>query len=89
MVATLPYPMWALFIASCVATEEHRIVILRLFTRLKQHRPVSNVPITMAAVEAIWKMKDLEVGKTEGGGRRIGFEWDATLAKLGWKMSLT
>ncbi|KAL4820502.1 fungal-specific transcription factor domain-containing protein [Aspergillus spinulosporus] len=48
----LPYPMWALFIASCVVLEEGRIQILEWFSVLNANKPVSNVPSTMAAVKA-------------------------------------
>lgn len=56
----LPYPMWALPTASCVVLEEERVRILEWFTVLDWKKPVSNVPSTMAAVEAIWKRRDLE-----------------------------
>ncbi|KAL2845270.1 fungal-specific transcription factor domain-containing protein [Aspergillus pseudoustus] len=57
----IPYPMWALFIASCVVLEDDRVRILGWFTVLKCNKPISNVPSTMAAVEAIWRRRDLEV----------------------------
>lgn len=52
--------MWALPTASCVVLEEERVRILEWFTVLDWKKPVSNVPSTMAAVEAIWKRRDLE-----------------------------
>jgi hypothetical protein len=55
----LPYPMWALFIASCVVLEEGRIQVLEWLSVLNANKPVSNVPSTMAAVKAIWKRRDL------------------------------
>lgn len=90
---TLPYPMWSLFIASCVVKEQDRAVTLGYFADLKRCRPISNVPTTMAAVESVWKMQDLEAGRASQrarvGGLRIRFEWGEALSKLGWKMPLT
>jgi Fungal specific transcription factor domain len=86
----IPYPMWALFIASCsVSSDEERLQILEWFTILKCNKPISNVPSTMAAVEAIWKRRDLE---SDGGYSRslqYSLNWRAAISQLGWKMPLT
>lgn len=89
MLGASPYPMWALFIASCLANESDRAVTLRLFTSLRKLRPASNVPLVMAAVEAIWKRKDLDVETKDVEGKRISFEWDDVVERLGWKLSLS
>lgn len=86
---TAPYPMWALFIASCVVEEEDRATTLGYFTELKRYRPVSNVPTTMKAVEAVWKMKDLEAARKDREVKRTAFEWEDALGRLGWQMPLT
>ncbi|KAL4887318.1 fungal-specific transcription factor domain-containing protein [Aspergillus karnatakaensis] len=85
LLAFLPYPMWALFIASCVVLEHDRVQILEWFTILKRNKPVSNVPSTMAAVEAIWKREDLECDQP----RRSSPIWTAAISRLGWKMPFT
>ncbi|RDW77635.1 hypothetical protein BP6252_05688 [Coleophoma cylindrospora] len=89
----LPYPMWALFIASCVVLEEKRAIVLNYFAKLKTCRPISNVPMTMDAVEAIWKMRDLAAGQRGRAGCsgtvRVAFEWEEAMVRLGWKMALT
>ncbi|KAL4740630.1 fungal-specific transcription factor domain-containing protein [Aspergillus similis] len=85
----LPYPMWALFIASCVVLEEGRIQILEWFSVLNANKPVSNVPSTMAAVRAIWKRRDfgLECARDEGSeGSAI---WMDAIGNLGWLMPFT
>lgn len=83
---TAPYPMWALFIASCVVEEDDRAKAMGCFSELNLYRPVSNVPTTMQAVEAVWKCQDLR-GIEEG--RREALDWEEALRKLGWWMSLT
>ncbi|KAL5343174.1 fungal-specific transcription factor domain-containing protein [Aspergillus crustosus] len=86
LLAFIPYPMWALFIASCVVLENDRAQILEWFTILKRNKPVNNVPSTMAAVEAIWKRKDLE---SDEAGSRLAPIWTAAISRLGWKMPFT
>ncbi|KAJ5578530.1 uncharacterized protein N7459_007494 [Penicillium hispanicum] len=78
----IPYPMWALFIASCVVLEEDRVKILEFFTVLKHNKPVSNVPSTMAAVEAIWKRRDFNP-------EEACTPWTDVISQLGWKMPFT
>lgn len=99
----LPYPMWALFIASCVVLEQDRAKILEWFTVLNCKKPVSNVPSTMAAVEAVWKRRDLEaVSEVDGVSPGYGLSvsvgvqaerrapvWMAAISQLGWKMPFT
>lgn len=93
LLGSIPYPMWALFIAACVVQEHDRARILRMFQDLKDRRPFSNVPRTMSAIEAIWKRKDLNVGHdgatTSLRYSRLHFEWEDALLRLGWKMALT
>ncbi|KAL3462388.1 fungal-specific transcription factor domain-containing protein [Aspergillus heterothallicus] len=83
----IPYPMWALFIASCVVLEDDRVRILEWFSVLKCNKPISNVPSTMAAVKAIWKRRDLESGDSSP----IVCQpiWTAAISQLGWKMPFT
>ncbi|KAJ5249083.1 hypothetical protein N7468_000534 [Penicillium chermesinum] len=85
----MPYPMWALFIASCVVPEERRVRILELFALLKQKKPMSNVPSTLCAVEAIWKRRDLEAEGTHRYSTAHQNLWVDVISQLGWKMSLT
>lgn len=84
----MPYPMWALFIASCVISEEKRVKILEFFALLKQRKPISNVPSTMLAVEAIWKRRDL-VPEAFGHCLEYPTIWGDVISQLGWKMPLT
>lgn len=88
LLGTLPYPMWTLFIASCSVSEEDRVKVLEWFTLLKCNRPISNVPSTMTAVEAIWKQRDLEMDRMCGKTSRLSLGWETTISQLGWKMSL-
>jgi len=86
---SIPYPLWALFVASCVAAESERGVCMSYWTDLKKCRPVSNVPITMKAVEAVWKMRDLNPKKGSDDHPRLALEWEEALGRLGWKMALS
>lgn len=88
LLGTLPYPMWALFIASCSASEEDRVKVLEWFTLLKYNRPISNVPSTMTAVEAIWKQRDLKIDRMCDKNSQLSLGWKTTISQLGWKMSL-
>ncbi|RDW93841.1 uncharacterized protein DSM5745_01163 [Aspergillus mulundensis] len=85
----LPYPMWALFIASCVVLEEGRVQILEWFSVLNTRKPVSNVPSTLAAVKAIWKRRDLAecAAPTQEGNK--GPVWMDAIGELGWLMPFT
>ncbi|KAL2826637.1 fungal-specific transcription factor domain-containing protein [Aspergillus cavernicola] len=92
----IPYPMWALFVASCVVLEDDRVKILEWFTVLKCNKPISNVPSTMAAVEAIWKRRDLDLDldlETSQVDREGSVKWEpvwaAAISRLGWKMPFT
>lgn len=85
----LPYPMWALFIASCFVLEDDRVKILEFFTVLKYKKPISNVPSTMAAVEAIWKKRDLSSDKTTMASSRHAATWTHVISQLGWMMPFT
>ncbi|KAL4940665.1 fungal-specific transcription factor domain-containing protein [Aspergillus oleicola] len=94
LLAFLPYPMWALFIASCVVLEEDRVQILEWFEALKCKKPVSNVPSTLAAVKAIWNRRDLESDEAYGRGGDVRISackpvWMAAIEELGWKMPFT
>ncbi|OAA65867.1 hypothetical protein SPI_02654 [Niveomyces insectorum RCEF 264] len=93
-VGSTPYPMWALFVAACVAQEDNRAQVLDWFGELRRHRPFSNVPVTMAAVEAIWKKVDLERGGIQwaasGKPDREQSEeliWEGAIHRLGWTMA--
>ncbi|KAJ6002777.1 hypothetical protein N7451_005324 [Penicillium sp. IBT 35674x] len=85
----IPYPMWPLFIASCVVQEEGRVKILEFFTVLKQKKPISNVPSTMSAVEAIWKSRDLSADGTSEEPSRHAATWTHVISQLGWMMPFT
>lgn len=85
----IPYPMWALFIASCVVLEEGRVTILGFFTFLKHKKPISNVPSTMSAVEAIWKNRDLSADGTSKVSSRNVATWTHVISQLGWMMPFT
>lgn len=85
LLGTLLHSMWALFIASCSASEEHRVKILEWFTLLKRNRLISNVPSTMTAVGTIWRKRDLEIDRACD---RYTLCWESTISQLGWKMSL-
>lgn len=91
LLGSLPYPMWALFIAACVVQEPDRVTILDMFTELKSRRPISNVPRTEAAVLAIWKRNDLfnEPMLSNAAQIRSTCSWGNTLDGLGWKLALT
>ncbi|KAJ5410687.1 uncharacterized protein N7487_005046 [Penicillium crustosum] len=84
----LPYPMWVLFIASCFVLEDDRVKILKFFTVLKYNKPISNVPSTMAAVEAIWKKRDLSSDETMVSSRHAA-TWTHVISQLGWMMPFT
>lgn len=81
----IPYPMWALFIASCVVLDEDRVKILDFFTLLKHKKPVSNVSSTMSAVKAIWKRRDLKPEEAYSHSTT----WADVISQLGWKMPFT
>ncbi|KAJ5559980.1 hypothetical protein N7513_002379 [Penicillium frequentans] len=85
----IPYPMWPLFIASCVVQEEGRVKILEFFTVLKHKKPISNVPSTMSAVEAIWKNRDLSADGTSKISSRHAATWTHVISQLGWMMPFT
>ncbi|KAL4910984.1 fungal-specific transcription factor domain-containing protein [Aspergillus multicolor] len=85
----LPYPMWALFIASCVVLEEGRVQILEWFSVLNSRKPVSNVPSTLAAVKAIWKKRDLAECAGPTHTRNKGLVWIDAIGELGWLMPFT
>ncbi|KAH8901762.1 hypothetical protein GQ53DRAFT_835398 [Thozetella sp. PMI_491] len=54
------YPMWPLFIASCmVISEEDRRVVFDQFQKLRNVWAIGNIGVTEQAVHAIWKWKDL------------------------------
>ncbi|KAL4797584.1 fungal-specific transcription factor domain-containing protein [Aspergillus venezuelensis] len=94
LLAFLPYPMWALFIASCVVLEEDRVLILEWFEALNCKKPVSNVPSTLAAVKAIWKKRDLESEELYNRSGDLGIAackpvWMAAIEELGWQMPFT
>ena len=87
LAGSLPYPMWALFLAACSVPEDGRAQILEWFTLLKASRPFSNVPSTMNAVISLWKQRDL--GHDSETGSLLGSRWEQTIRTLGWKMPLT
>ncbi|OKL58135.1 hypothetical protein UA08_06585 [Talaromyces atroroseus] len=89
LLGVIPYPMWALFIASCSVSEDERRRILEWFTILKSNRPISTVPSVMTAVETIWKRRDLDFGETASRSSEYSLNWGAAISQLGWKMSMT
>ena len=58
---SLPYPMWALFIAACAASESERARTLDYFSQLKRACASSNVVGVSDAVLHIWKQRDMDL----------------------------
>lgn len=82
--------MWALFVAACVAQEDCRARVMDCFVELWEQRPYSNVPVTTAAVKAIWKTVDLSSCRPRGGACCPGpLVWEEAIHRFGWMMSLT
>ncbi|KAH7158293.1 fungal-specific transcription factor domain-containing protein [Fusarium sp. MPI-SDFR-AT-0072] len=65
LVGSVPYPLWALFIAACLAPEHERVQVLDWFEELKARRSLSNVSSTMEAAMMVWKQHDLNMGGYE------------------------
>lgn len=89
LVGCLPYPLWTVLVAASFARDDDdRSFIMSLFTSLMSHRPKSNVPLTQAAVEAVWKKKDFDNVGSSPRSPTARLEWQETLFRLGWKMAL-
>lgn len=89
LVGSAPYPMWALFIAACLAPEHERIQVLDWFEELKGCRSLSNVSSTMEATMMVWKQHDLKWSNGHPrGGRVSGVPWHEAIRCLGWMLSL-
>lgn len=83
------YPLWALFIAACLAPEHERIQVLPWFEDPKGCRSLSKVSSTMEAIMMVWKQQDLRL--TNGYGtesRGSGVPWHEAIRRLGWMLSL-
>ncbi|KAF5573636.1 fungal transcriptional regulatory n-terminal [Fusarium pseudocircinatum] len=90
LISSVPYPLWALFIAACLAPEHERIQVLDWFEELKGCRSLSNVPSTMEAAMMVWKQHDLELlNGYPSRGRVSGVPWHQAIQCLGWRLSLT
>ncbi|KAF9629576.1 hypothetical protein BFW01_g10779 [Lasiodiplodia theobromae] len=73
-----------------------RAVVMDVFATLEETWPVSNVPVVRAAVETVWKERDLSVGcRRRGsgdggvGGRVRAAAWKRAIEALGWKLALS
>ncbi|KIL92301.1 hypothetical protein FAVG1_04710 [Fusarium avenaceum] len=89
LVGSVPYPMWALFIAACLAPEHERIQVLDWFEELKGCRSLSNVSSTKEATMMVWKQHDLGwINGHPRGGRVSGVPWHEAIRCLGWRLSL-
>lgn len=68
-----------------------RAVVMDVFATLEETWPVSNVPVVRAAVETVWKERDLSVGRRGGDGRvvRGAAAWKRAIEALGWKLALS
>ncbi|KAK7589919.1 hypothetical protein V3481_008886 [Fusarium oxysporum f. sp. vasinfectum] len=89
LVGSVPYPLWALFIAACLAPEHERIQVLDWFEELKGCRSLSNVSSTMEATMMVWKQHDLKlINGHVKGGRESGVPWHEAVRCLGWMLSL-
>jgi hypothetical protein len=65
------YPLWPLFIASCMAvTEENRTIVLDQFERLHKVWKCGNVGVTEQAVHWIWKCYDIDVRPLPAGDKQ-------------------
>ena len=54
------YPMWPLFIASCMAvSEQDRRTVLDQFARLRQVWTLGNIGVTESSVHWVWKWHDI------------------------------
>jgi hypothetical protein len=89
LVGPVPYPLWALFIAACLAPEHERIQILDWFEELKGCRSLSNVSSTMEATMMVWKQHDLKVINGHArGDAESGVPWHEAVRCLGWMLPL-
>lgn len=88
LLGTYPYPMWPIFIAANFANESQRATILHILTVMKDYRPKSNTIPTQAAIEAVWKMRDLSRGNSLKTIRPGRLDWQDTLKRLGWTLAL-
>ncbi|KAK0625773.1 hypothetical protein DIS24_g10918 [Lasiodiplodia hormozganensis] len=68
-----------------------RAVVMDVFATLEETWPVSNVPVVRAAVETVWKERDLSVGRRDVGGGRVvrAAAWKRAIEALGWKLALS
>ncbi|TPX13084.1 uncharacterized protein E0L32_006510 [Thyridium curvatum] len=62
------YPMWPLFIASCMAvTEKDRRTVLDQFGKLRQVWTLGNIGVTESSVHWVWKWHDIALdGRVSG-----------------------
>lgn len=97
------YPMWPLFIASCMAvSEKDRRMVLNQFQRLRRVWTLGNIGVTERSIHWVWKWHDItldghraaakstmehEVNSTTSAASNV--DWDAPLRRLGWRISLT
>lgn len=80
------FPMWPLFIAGCTCSaEEQRATVRDIFSHLAAHWPFHNVTAIERAIWAIWRDRDSLQLPCKSTSR----DWQETLSKFGWKLSLT
>lgn len=96
-------PLWSLFLAGCCAiSETDRVKVLQIFEHVEKQCQFGNVIPAHAALEAVWRQKDLlrdEPSPASGraqnqrGNRAqtyVQYEWEKALDMLGgWRISLT
>lgn len=80
------FPMWPLFIAGCTcSSEQQRTAVWECFVNLRIHWPFHNVSAIERALWTIWQVRDNALPLS-----RIRYQdWQDTMSKFGWKLSLT
>ncbi|KAJ9654907.1 hypothetical protein H2201_008917, partial [Coniosporium apollinis] len=79
------FPLWLLFIAACACSEDtDRKIVMDLFFTINSKWPISNIATVLKAITTIWQGRDL--GATSSSWRQ---DWQETIEKFGWKLSLS
>jgi hypothetical protein len=81
------FPMWPLFIAGCVSSQEiHRKAVADMFTTINGKWPVSNISTVWRALQTIWKSRDLAASTADSPEHQ---DWQQVIGKFRWRLALT
>ena len=82
LLGSLPYPMWALFIAACAAPEDERARTLDCFSQLTHACSSSNILSVSDAVMHIWKQRDMGLVGVYTAKRVTALSWQGMIQDL-------